>query len=81
MKTTAYLQLAAKHSPGGRVVGISAKRVSSRCPNHPIAGAFLLKLVIEIPDEVFEPTNVHITVPAELVRRAAAIEAVLPSAD
>lgn len=56
MKTTSYLQIIPKFLPNGKLKGIVSKKVSSRHPTSPLAGAVILKLNIEIPNKAFTPS-------------------------
>ena len=71
MKALAYLQIAPVYSRGGNLIGIAAKKVSTKVPRCPIAGAVLLKLNIDIPDKVFKPVKVDIVVPIENLEKIA----------
>ena len=74
MKTTAYLQIAPKFSTSGKLLGVTAKRVSTNHPKEPMSGAVTLKLNIEIPDEAFKPVDVDIDVPMEALEPTAKVK-------
>ena len=73
MKTVAYLQIVPKFAPNGRLIGISPKKVSSKHPTDPLAGAVTLKLKIEIPDRAFTPIEVNVNVPIEALESTATV--------
>lgn len=76
MKTIAYLQIAPNFSPGGKLKGVAAKRVSTKHPREPLPGAITLKLNIEIPDAAFTPVDVDINVPMEALDPSANVKIV-----
>lgn len=73
MRTVAYLQIVPRFNRSGKLTGISAKRVASKQPMDPLAGAVTLKLNIEIPDKAFTPINVDIDVPLEALEPMAQV--------
>lgn len=77
MKALAYLQVVPQFSSSGRVLGIRLAKMSTRLPREPLAGALLLRVVVEVPDQVLAPIDVQVQVPADAIARTAAATAVV----
>lgn len=65
MRTTCYIQLGPKYNRHGAVVGMKAQAISQNMPRAIRDGAFLVALVLTIPDNALKPTIVHVDIPLE----------------
>lgn len=73
MKLVAYLQIQPSFTPSGKLKGVFAKKVTTRHPTKPLAGAVTLKLNITIPDAAFKPVQVDVDVPLECLEPSAQV--------
>ena len=74
VETTTYLQVE-KHSRHW-LRGV-VRRATSKRPTEPLGNAVVVKLVIKIPEEAFEPLKPEATVvvPVDLVQKPVVVEA------
>jgi hypothetical protein len=52
MKATGFLQVVADRRPDGRARSLSLARVTQRAPRDPLPGALVVKVSLDIPDEL-----------------------------
>ena len=64
-KASGYITIKPEFDPDGLVKNVKLESAYQKFPTSLSGGAVAIKLEIEIPDEVFEPAQVHIFVDEE----------------
>lgn len=67
MRSTFYVQFEATRNRAGAVTAVKAARISQGRPHEPLPGAVLTKLVVDVPEHVFQPLEAEGVIHADQV--------------